>query len=966
MAGEIEITKNRENVTVYQSDTALKGTFTTLRDEMAFTDGKRLKDGVLPEERLFDRKSAFSLSDIFCTHTQMYKDPSLSATELNQKRRDMLSEIFGFEILRYKNSPEEMQRIKDEAKENRVTRARELDVPKSLYTTSNEQKLRVLKSPKMDEITRKNVITEEKSMDEIIRTYVTKEEQIKAAKEGKNFLKIFRNAKEEMNNNPLLTAEEKANRLYRLAKPYETAIVMYKEEYFSTLDTSNRQREIEELLDRITTFYNVYSGNGTAQEKAEIQRRMEITEIPDNKKALLTNIRKRTHEIDRSEEKTRDNTQDESLNAEQIAGIEAVDRYIIEQSNTSGENRAFVDQILRLPMRDRLIIYGLIENKREATPSAVDIAYTQIGYVPNPTIFASRMSWVPNFLWKGNKRKGVARMLTNMRWEKLEAAMEFLGQEPVQEVRNAFASLSESVDKKAIDTREEAENLEDSSDPMALLTDIEVKRDQQLLKTIKALEECRDAMVEAENSVFRKKSKAEKATELQTAAKAEIEALESIDRALYDTMNSVRESVEGREVNDEPQLEEEMEGKLDKTIRKGPPGESAAQQILKKSIFVGSQSSLILAKLDKMVTLHTGEAASPLVSAASGAFTSVTGVIGLIGGCLGAVSLIGKLKKKGANFAKTDIANMITKSTRSLGASAWGIAAGGYQIGLVIAGNQAAKQLAKGAVETAKAMKDNIGIATDAVTYATIAVSGIKAAIDVGDAVVQAKHLTHHIVASYRVHELKNMNNALKGDDAAYAKNILKIDRRNKRGEALETLNSFCVNSGLIAATLVGGPLASVAYAGAAVFDAVAMKAFMKVKKMIDLSSMVDEFLQVDDMTKQAFPEYSKLDILKKSRAKSRIRQEMMAELGYTTTAAFSKHIAKNYAEFIYKKLFFVNDDPQRPLVNKNNKDHTLTNISMACYQMVKSLGLRVKFPENKDDDDRYPTPDMIAAKLLG
>ncbi|MBR6172277.1 MAG: hypothetical protein IKQ49_03790, partial [Eubacterium sp.] len=641
MAGEIEITKNRENVTVYQSDTALKGTFTTLRDEMAFTDGKRLKDGVLPEERLFDRKSAFSLSDIFCTHTQMYKDPSLSATELNQKRRDMLSEIFGFEILRYKNSPEEMQRIKDEAKENRVTRARELDVPKSLYTTSNEQKLRVLKSLKMDEITRKNVITEEKSMDEIIRTYVTKEEQIKAAKEGKNFLKIFRNAKEEMNNNPLLTAEEKANRLYRLAKPYETAIVMYKEEYFSTLDTSNRQREIEELLDRITTFYNVYSGNGTAQEKAEIQRRMEITEIPDNKKALLTNIRKRTHEIDRSEEKTRDNTQDESLNAEQIAGIEAVDRYIIEQSNTSGENRAFVDQILRLPMRDRLIIYGLIENKREATPSAVDIAYTQIGYVPNPTIFASRMSWVPNFLWKGNKRKGVARMLTNMRWEKLEAAMEFLGQEPVQEVRNAFASLSESVDEKVIDTREEAENLEDSSDPVALLTDIEVRRDQQLLKTIKALEECRDAMVEAEKSVFRKKSKGEKATELQTAAKAEIEALESIDRALYDTMNSVRESVEGREVNDEPQLEEEMEGKLDKTIRKGSPGESAAQQILKKSIFVGSQSSFILAKLDKMVTLHTGEAASPLVSAASGAFTSVTGVIGLIGGCLGAVSLIG-------------------------------------------------------------------------------------------------------------------------------------------------------------------------------------------------------------------------------------------------------------------------------------------------------------------------------------
>ncbi len=964
MPGEIEKTR-KINETVYRTDTALKGTNTTLFREMFFADKEQAIDGIGPEERLFDAKATKSLTDIITTRIRNYTEDDLTPAQLQEKRRDMLDAMFDFEVLHFEKSGFERMQEKEKITQKREEKKRQLDIPETLFSSSREQKLRVLKSLKLDEYTKKNLMSEEKSLEEILHTHVTKEEQQKAAKDGKNFLKVFRNAKAAFNNNPLLTAEEKAQRLYRLAKPYEMAVAMYKEEYFTTLEPSSRHQEIENLLDRITRFYDLYAGNGDQQAKLELLREMEITDIQQDRQEMLEDIRYRTHEIDRSKADEPDDSLDANLSDEQIAGIEAVDRYIIEHAETSGGNLAFVDRILKLPLRDRLLMYGLIENRREGTPSAADIAYTQIGYVPNPMIFASRMSKFPDSLWAGSKRQRFMSFITNMRWEKLESAIEYLGHADVKAVRDSFAKLSGVKTSEVVDSMETAEKtLEEPDDALFVLTDIETKRNQQLLNTINALEKCKSAMMEADKSIFHKDSKRAEAKKLSEAAKLEIEKLENLDKDLFDTVKGIREAAEGEGEGDDPQQDSNAEETIGNEIKTKPAGDSKVKKIAGTAIFAGSQSTMLLSKTDKVVSIFNGGNAPASLGIASGAFLSMSGVIGFIGGLMGAAKVITAVHDNGSSMARLDIVNMISKSTRSLGASAWGVVAGGYQIGLASAGIVAAHKAAKGALEVAQTMKDNIDIAASAVSYATVAVNGIKMGVDVVDAAIQTKRAIHHGVAAYRVHELKK-NDVLRGDDATYADNILKIDRRNKIRAAVETANSFVVSGAGIVATLLGGPIGAVAYAGASVLDAVIMKAYQKTSRMLELSAMVDEFLQLDKMTENSIPNYSKLSKEEKANAKKRIREEMMAELGYVSNAAFSKHIAKNYAQFIYSKLFFVDDDFKKPLLKENDDDHTLTNISMACYQMVKSLGLRVVFPKNAGDE-RYPTPQMIAAKLLG
>jgi hypothetical protein len=122
---------------------------------------------------------------------------------------------------------------------------------------------------------------------------VEKDQQAKAAKEGKRFLKTFRKAKEELNNNPLLTGRERVERLVRLAKPYEACVAMYKEEYFVTLDNTSRERDIEELLDRITKFYDLFVG-GDFQE-IDLERENLIHEMGigyDTNDSILERVQK--------------------------------------------------------------------------------------------------------------------------------------------------------------------------------------------------------------------------------------------------------------------------------------------------------------------------------------------------------------------------------------------------------------------------------------------------------------------------------------------------------------------------------------------------------------------------------------------------------------------------------------------------------------------------------------------------
>ena len=110
--------------------------------------------------------------------------------------------------------------------------------------------------------------------------------------------------------------------------------------------------------------------------------------------------------------------------------------------------------------------------------------------------------------------------------------------------------------------------------------------------------------------------------------------------------------------------------------------------------------------------------------------------------------------------------------------------------------------------------------------------------------------------------------------------------------------------------------------------------------------------------------------------------------LGFVSTESLHRHIIKNYSEFLYRNLFFEDGDETKPIYSDAKKyeaqikmgeiegdEETVsvdarqkTELSTACYEAVKGLGLRVKYPKYKKRANpvRKPSAAQIAAKLGG
>ncbi|MCR5789256.1 MAG: hypothetical protein K6G83_05135 [Lachnospiraceae bacterium] len=974
-------------------------------DAATFFDLAELTADSISDLQFATQKEALAGEDQLSKEEKKEKQDLLDE-EIRKKRDDLMEAMLGFEVLAFDQSLAEKTVAKREQK------ARELEVPRTLYSTSQEQRIRVLKSLKLDEATKKQLLKEGKSMEEILHTHVKEEEQHRLAKEGKAFFNLFQKAKAELNNNPLLSAEDKAMRLYRLAKPYETSIVMYKDEYFTTLDASNRQQMIEDLLDRVTRFFDLHAASlEVTEEKRALWRVMGITE--NEATVNVGRVATRAREIDKSEGLAPEQELDKNLSQEQIAGVEAVDRFLIEHGGSGESHGAFMDKLLRLSMRDRLLLYGLVEKDRTAAPNAADIAVSQLSYVPDLSAFERRMRSVSGFFWGGGKRRWVSRHLHGMHWEKLEAALAVINKPEVIEVRDAFARLQGTESEVYDQSVEAVENITETKDGdptqdelLQALTRRESERDKQLLVTIQAVEKCRDAMLEAEKSVFHKKEKRKLADQAVEKAKREVQNLEDRDRILADTIRIARETANLEEAETGLLPELDSQDKVDEKIKSKPQDSTFKKAIGGMSTVstYAAKGTTVLSKINKMATLGgaTGMA-STVTSFTAFFFGGVTGVLGLFGALVGFANTIKTVKDHGSSIATSDIVNMATKNTRAITGGLWGMASSAYSTGLTIAKIVASKKTA----EVAKVMTDNIGIATDVLTGASIAVSGFKAAVDIGEAAVQVKHYVHHGIADYHVYQAKKTGE-LTGDEAAYADNILRVDRRNKTNQSFEIVNSFVLNAAGVVTTIGGGAIGAIVHAGVSLIDFVAMKFIMKGLKKWDRSSMVDDFLQLDDTARKLYTDFDNKKRGEKSKIRDALRHEMMAELGFTSKEAFAKHIIGNYAAFLYDKLFYtdgldeeepavdeergeqvVNQEEQQEQVNQatqnagdqiadvglrktrkqflasDEKGKRLSRTSRACYQIVKSLGLKVRFPK-KEGEQGEPSRELIASKLMG
>ena len=195
------------------------------------------------------------------------------------------------------------------------------------------------------------------------------------------------------------------------------------------------------------------------------------------------------------------------------------------------------------------------------------------------------------------------------------------------------------------------------------------------------------------------------------------------------------------------------------------------------------------------------------------------------------------------------------------------------------------------------------------------------------------------------------------------------IDGRNKTKQVVSTTFSAVNNIGGFTA-LIAGPAFSLIWGGASVVLSLAGKMTeyllserskeRTAEEFLDLNNIEDLLGNMDEEAKHSLLNNKK----KLKELKKNLMNHMAAELGFTTFRTFFKHIAGKYAEFLFRKLFY---DEQDDLITEDDKN--AHDVSMACVQLVKGMGLRVKFPRGTDKksiEKIRPTAKAIAAKLGG
>ncbi|MBR4515183.1 MAG: hypothetical protein IKO61_09900 [Lachnospiraceae bacterium] len=987
-----------------------------------FTIGDQLDAGkVRGKQRIFSTKSKDSLNDVIRDITNdVTKQELLTGFEVLRWVGDYAVEeesVYADTVILKKESTTRKNNRNNARKDTEIIRTEKKNhfaLKDTLFTSSIEQRDRIMKTLKLDGVARKKIIQENQSLEEVLHRYLTNREREKYAKQGKDFFNRFNVMRDSLNANPFLSQREKAERLYNFAKPYEKVLVLYKEQYFLNLDETNRKEIIEEKLDRIMEFYSLYSGDyrGSDKERRKIDL-LDRMNIVATDKSCLSKIREKARAADRSKEKEKDYGKDKNLTPEQIDGVYKVDRYVISQMVDVVANTAFLDKLLSLPIRDRLLVYGIVELDRVGALKAEDVAYIQTGYVPREAEFANKMSGLPGLLWKGSKRRSIAKRITNFRLEKLEAAMDYLGHGDVMAVQKTFADINVSkdsdyavldfmdisnVEQEYVDTNRDFLNEASTelSKKLAL-------RDKYLVDTIKALGECRKAMLEEEKAWFSKKEEHKTVEEKRRKAKETYDKMIDADRNLsnakrYYTVNMptyVKNTLSDEAVKETFTGDERYprgDNSLEQKFRQKPKEKKHVDKV-NEALFAVTQPSVLLAKLDKIITFSEQGTGvdfglnSDVLSGASNAFSSIVGIAGMIGGLTAMYSMTKAALKNGDDMSITSMIISGIRAQTTYWSSTWGATAGLIGFGLNVAGPLANKFVDWGMEGVAGEIARCATTASSIVNYiptTTMAVYGVKAAVDVADGIGQVKRDAHHVYARYRFNKLIKAQGAekLEGTEADYAKNILAVDVRNKVTEGIKTLDSFFMNGLGVAATFFGvaNPAVLVGYASLSVVNSLLMKGLMYAKKEHDHKTMIDEFFGIDAYLLELDKKYNTYPEWKKDYYKNTLRDELAGELGFATVEGMSKHVAGRYGEFVYNKLFYNGEGDNRTmLTQEDNKAGKLTQTSLACYQLVKSLGLRVTFL-SKEEAKQYneaikkgdkpkkiphPPAGIIAAKLL-
>ena len=819
----------------------------------------------------------------------------------------------------------------------------------------------------------------------MVSTYMDDEERKKVAKETKAKLNRFWEYKEILAKDTFLSRTEKAKALYNYAKTFKSDVEIYRTMYRNNLTKGKRERTIDDYLNRYNTLIKHFEegsenmGELDFLDHSEVLAGQSMLAGERDMNLIMANARKKAIRLDKhsSKKAVEDDANvqreydiakyDDTLSGKQYEGLTRTDDWLMGLGIHSPKRLPFINKILTLSARERLLVYRLVETGHLAKADIVDVAVSQTDYVPDVSKISFKMYRVPFRLWEKAGKDGMMRH----HWEMLETALSIVTR---PEMSHAIYGMADTVSKETWAGKKDKKSDKNGNDLMAEIIEIKneklknltidvydtsLRRDQMIEGTIKALEIAVKARKKSDSAWIKKKARAEAADEAMRTAAVKINALFEYDRGFKEKQKQLQ-------------------------IETGYTGESkgdVVKEVVGDSLYGTNQALGVVSKISLIPSLDglkTDLVTSWLTAQAQGQvatyggmpldnlLTDVNKVAGGAAALKGAIGVLTSLKgfsdfrkaMANENLAGFDKAYTAVQYWYGFSASAAGTAIG---ITNMAYASTAAQAFLNQKPEMMAGVKDKLGFAGKAVS-----VGGLI--VNVADYALQGKHLYHRHKADEKISNLKSIG-ALRGDDETYMDGITKLDTRNKTKQAVNTTFSTVTNAGNLA-SLFAGPAVSLIWGGLSVGLSLANKMTNYLLSERSKAKTAEEFLNLNDLKDiwqgvDSTVEYRlKNDKKKMKEFKKTLMNHMAAELGFTTFRTFFKHIVGKYAEFLFRKLFYTDRDE---LITETIAGHY--ELSQACAQLVQGMGLRVKYPKSRSADDVEkirPAAQAIAKKLGG
>ena len=611
---------------------------------------------------------------------------------------------------------------------------------------------------------------------------------------------------------------------------------------------------------------------------------------------------------------------DNGLSEEQIAGIHAIDQWMFRNMARDGltgsTKERYVCELMKRPLRERLLSYYIVEKGQYNNPNAATTICSQSGYIPDLNAFKNRMVATK---WKFWMRRNGGQIY----WNKLDLAFEYASKN-----RNMVHTFSLA--------KQEEQKLKQSQSIQPLQQKA-MERQKKYEQFLQYASDYREFLEKCSGKPDAKKQY------MATQKQAFVKLIQTSLRELIELDEQFpKEKLQNPDEQFSPENEEQkVSGPIDKIEQLTDPVGTVTS---------GGQWISTEWYTSTIYKWELGETVLKNLNLASGILGSVSGLSSLVNFVMQLRAYNENKKNMGTeekNWARAELVDSISGFVSSAG----------YNSLLLVNAGEYASAYASSAKEAVKL--SSFGKILSTTIYATI---GVSAGIQIAHS---GRNLTKVYTGRKKLktaaqifQQKKNQRKQQSGDQEdtrqeEYEQGILHLADKQLHVMKLTSWWNLASNAAVAIGFLPLGeltePIANLASIGLSIAGSI--HEYFAIQNRNE--EIVDEYLKVTKALKTLG-----LDEENKTYRKQ-VRKELLARYGFSGTASFFAHVAKRYAQTVYRNLFYTEHGEKLTRAEyEKNKDAYKSYVAVA-----ESMGFHVRYPETPNDEP-HPSEDAILEKF--